>query len=90
MPHEAQDNPMVRMFLTFLREGKKDIRRMPEDFIINLSRPIGQAFTWVAEGGSSLENDLFNVPSYESDPDDSSDDSDDSSDDDDDSDSVEV
>src|SRR5215469_10259720 len=39
VPPEALSNPMVRMFLTFVKESKKDLRRMPEDFIISLSRP---------------------------------------------------
>lgn len=63
VPPEAQGNPMVKMFLTFLKEGKKDIRRMPEEFIVALSRPIGQAFTWVADGDNSIldSNMLFSA-----------------------------
>lgn len=55
---------MARMFLTVLRESKKDLRRVPEDFILALSRPIGLAFTWVAEGDPDLmvSNDLFAIP----------------------------
>lgn len=55
---------MARMFLTVLRESKKDLRRVPEDFILALSRPIGLAFTWVAEGDPDLmtNNDLFAIP----------------------------
>lgn len=62
VPPEARDNPLVRMFLTFMKEGRKDIARMPEEYVVMLARPIGQAFTWVADGGS-LENDLFTEPS---------------------------
>jgi len=64
VPPEALSNPMVRMFLTFVKESKKDLRRMPEDFIISLSRPIGQAFSWVADGDNTIldSNELFAVP----------------------------
>lgn len=53
LPVEAQQNPMAQMMITFMREAKKDIRRLPEPFILTLSKTIGDAFSWVASG--SLE-----------------------------------
>jgi hypothetical protein len=50
IPDEVSGHPMAKMLVAFTREGKKDIKRMPADFIIQLSKPIGEAFTWVAEG----------------------------------------
>lgn len=50
VPAEAADHPMAKMLQVFAREGKKDIRRMPESFIQQLSGEIGKAFTWVASG----------------------------------------
>lgn len=64
VPPQAMENPMARMFLTILKESKKDLRRLPEEFILALAQPIGQAFTWVANGDPELmtENNLFDVP----------------------------
>lgn len=45
-----RDHPMAKMLVVFCREGKKDIRRIEENFILGLSKEIGNAFTWVAEG----------------------------------------
>jgi hypothetical protein len=97
VPPEAIENPMVKIFLTFIRESKKDLRRLPEEFILGLSQPIGRAFMWVAEGDNEIMagNPMFELPSeftdYPPSPDDddssSSDDS--SSDDDDDFDDSE-
>lgn len=53
VPDEAKDHPMAKMLVVFAREGKKDIRRMPAEFIHNLSATIGEAFTWVADGDMS-------------------------------------
>ena len=64
VPPDASENPMVKMFITFLREAKKDLRRLPEEFILQLSRPIGQAFMWVAEGDNEIMagSVLFQLP----------------------------
>ena len=61
IPEEARSHPMAKMLGTFAREGKKDLRRIPEDFIISLSSEIGTAFTWVANGKMSDLNE-DNVP----------------------------
>lgn len=53
IPDEARSHPMAKMIQTFAREGKKDLRRIPEDFIISLAQEIGTAFTWVAQGKMS-------------------------------------
>jgi hypothetical protein len=45
-----RDHPMAKMLQVFCREGKKDISRIPGPFIESLSRQIGQAFAWVADG----------------------------------------
>jgi len=50
LPEEAMQHPMAIMLLTFMREAKKDIRRLPVPFVESLSRTIGDAFTWVADG----------------------------------------
>lgn len=50
MPPEVSQNPMGQMFVVFMREAKKDLRRLPEPFIQSLSKVIGDAFTWVATG----------------------------------------
>jgi len=41
---------MSGLLITFMREAKKDIRRMPEELIFSLSNFIGEIFTWVAHG----------------------------------------
>lgn len=56
IPDEAKEHPMAQMLTFFIREGKKDIRRIPEEFILNLSGQIGEAFMWVAQGSM---NDLI-------------------------------
>lgn len=53
IPEEMQDSPMAKMLIVFAREGKKDIRKIPEEFIAALSRQIGESFTWVADGDMS-------------------------------------
>lgn len=50
VPGEMRDHPMAKMLQVFCREGKKDIRRIPGPFIESLSRQIGEAFAWVADG----------------------------------------
>lgn len=64
VPPEALENPMVKLFITFIRESKKDLRRLPEEFILGLSQPIGRAFMWVAEGDNEIMegNELFQLP----------------------------
>jgi hypothetical protein len=69
LPDEVKGNPMATMLITFMREAKKDIRRLPVPFIETLSRTIGDAFTWVADGSidetpnldSDVEELLANV-----------------------------
>jgi hypothetical protein len=62
LPEEASKNQMGQMLIVFMREAKKDIKRLPEDFVQSLSRVIGEAFTWVADGDVSeppvLENEI--------------------------------
>jgi hypothetical protein len=53
VPAEMRDHPMAKMLSVFCREGKKDIRRIPGPFIESLSRQIGEAFAWVADGSMS-------------------------------------
>ena len=48
---------MAKMLKTFAHEGKKDLRRIPEEFIISLATEIGSAFTWVANGKMSDLNE---------------------------------
>jgi len=60
-PEVLQGNPMATMLITFMREAKKDIRRLPVEFIETLSRTIGDAFTWVANG------DIEDPPELDSD-----------------------
>lgn len=55
IPPEMHDHPMARMLITFTREGKKDIKRLPAEFIEQLCRPLGEAFVWVSDGSM---NDL--------------------------------
>jgi hypothetical protein len=53
IPEEMKDHPMAKIMVTMAREGKKDLRRMPEDYILKLSKMVGEAFTWVADGDMS-------------------------------------
>jgi hypothetical protein len=61
-PEIIQGNPMATMLITFMREAKKDIKRLPEPFILSLSQVIGDAFSWVAKGDleepPEIENDV--------------------------------
>lgn len=50
LPSEAMQHPFAQMFFTFMREAKKDIKRMPDEFVMSLAKVIGEAFTWVATG----------------------------------------
>lgn len=50
IPPEMREHPMAKVMTTMAREGKKDIRRIPEEYILQMSRQIGEAFTWVADG----------------------------------------
>jgi hypothetical protein len=50
LPAEAAKNQMGQMLIVFMREAKKDIKRLPDPFVVSLSRVIGEAFTWVADG----------------------------------------
>lgn len=50
LPNEAAQNPMGQMLIVFMREAKKDIKRLPPPFVQALARTIGDAFTWVATG----------------------------------------
>jgi hypothetical protein len=50
LPDEAAKNQMGQMLIVFMREAKKDIKRLPPNFVESLSRVIGEAFTWVADG----------------------------------------
>jgi len=50
LPPEAMQHPMATMLLTFMREAKKDIRRLPPEYVRSLSKVIGEAFSWVASG----------------------------------------
>lgn len=56
IPEEARDHPMAKMLFTFLREGKKDIKRIPWPLIEHLSRQLGEAFLWVADGELTEED----------------------------------
>jgi hypothetical protein len=58
LPDEVRSNPMAQMLITFMREAKKDLRRLPEPFIESLSKTIGDAFSWVAEGSIEETPDL--------------------------------
>ncbi len=53
IPDEMRDHPMAKMLNAFLREGKKDLRRIPAEYIVSLSKQLGEAFMWVAEGSMS-------------------------------------
>lgn len=48
---------MAKMLQTFASEGKKDLKRIPEEFIISLSEDLGNAFLWVAKGRMSDLNE---------------------------------
>jgi hypothetical protein len=50
IPAEARDHPMAKMFITIIREAKKDIKRFPEDQLVALAKNIGDALMWVAVG----------------------------------------
>lgn len=50
IPPDAKDHPMAKLMTTFIRESKKDIKRFPEDKLVDLSRKVGEAFCWVADG----------------------------------------
>jgi hypothetical protein len=58
LPEEVKGNPMAQMLVTFMREAKKDLRRLPVPFVETLSKTIGDAFSWVAEGDLSETPDL--------------------------------
>jgi len=84
VPPEGLDHPMATLLLSMLREAKKDLRRMPAELIEKLSRPIGQAFTWVADGGeipNESDNSIEDGPGDDDDSDDDPDFDDDDSDD---------
>lgn len=53
IPAELRDHPMAKMLTVFARESKKDIRTIDEEFIRGLSREVGKAFAWVADGEMS-------------------------------------
>lgn len=58
VPEQMKDHPMAKMLVVFAREGKKDLRRIPGEFIEGLSRQIGSAFQWVADGDmADIENE---------------------------------
>lgn len=57
-PELVQSNPMAVMLITFMREAKKDLKRMPEPLILGLSTVIGDAFSWIASGELSSTPDL--------------------------------
>ena len=61
IPEQMRDHPMARMLKTFAREGMKDLKGIPEEFIQQLSREMGNAFLWVADGKMS-DLDETNVP----------------------------
>src|SRR6185312_5212724 len=61
IPEQMRDHPMARMLKTFAREGMKDLKGIPEEFIQQLSREMGNAFLWVADGKMSDLNET-NVP----------------------------
>lgn len=50
IPPEMQNHPMAKIMSTMARESRKDIRRLPEEYIIAVARTIGEAFAWVADG----------------------------------------
>lgn len=49
-PEIIQANPGAIMLITFMREAKKDVKRMPIEIVEKLSRVVGEAFTWIADG----------------------------------------
>lgn len=62
IPEEARSHPMAKMLQTFAREGKKDLKRIPEEFIISLSEDLGNAFLWVAKGKMSDLDEVRDLP----------------------------
>jgi len=74
VPLEVRDHPMSRMLITFIKEAKKDLRRMDSDFILALSKPIGEAFVWISQAN---ETEPFEEITTDDDDDDDDDDSDD-------------
>jgi hypothetical protein len=59
IPEQMRDHPMARMLKTFAREGLKDLRRIPPEYIEAMSINIAEAFQWVAKGKMS---DLNTMP----------------------------
>jgi hypothetical protein len=53
IPEGMRDHPMARMLKTFAKEGMKDLKKIPPEFIENLSNEMGNAFLWVAHGKMS-------------------------------------
>lgn len=57
IPEGMRDHPMARMLKTFAKEGMKDLKKIPPEFIESLSREMGNAFLWVADGKMSDLNE---------------------------------
>lgn len=53
VPVEMNDHPMAKMLSAFVRESRKDLRRIPEEWITGLAAQLAEAFQWVAEGSMS-------------------------------------
>lgn len=58
IPEGMRDHPMARMLKTFAKEGMKDLKKIPPEFIEGLSREMGSAFLWVADGKMSDLNEI--------------------------------
>jgi hypothetical protein len=50
IPAEMRDHPMAKLLSVFIREGRKDLIRVPGDFVKGLSKQVGEAFMWVSDG----------------------------------------
>lgn len=62
IPTEGQEHPMAKMLSAFVREGKKDLKRMPSDMIQHFARQLGEAFSWVADGTFDSPEEISNEP----------------------------
>lgn len=49
-PDEVKGTWQFKTVSAMIQEARKDLRRLPEDQVVEFSRMVGNAFLWVADG----------------------------------------
>lgn len=57
-PDEVRGSMAFKTVSAMIQEARKDLRRLPEDQVVEFSRMVGNAFLWVADGDYSQVEEM--------------------------------